>query len=598
LHRLDRAGQLAVSNLYDIQDTDEITCFTEAEAEELLGYMLWDGSHGEDYITEKPATPESERERRTWKWDRSLPDLKDHLSGERYFGHKKGQQTMQITVEGDRHRGNIPGDEHVTWALKVGQVLARRFPEFRFAPEITKRNGSVKFFGWLPRWTAMSAAERTGEEVRATLQQELPEYDFSETEIFPSSSPQIFAPLRADKIMVIGNGVVKTVERWRNPMENGRRKRRYHEAYSCADYLNWVYFSDTPFNPEVFERHLREAVARCPDTIPADEAPKNTKKGRRKKTGGTGMGSIGRLQGRCAQALVSFWSELDVPEDDTIGKYVIVTLRILRYEGLTRQEAVEWVEDRLQALQYTEFSDRLTANFGEIQRVMAYAVDAVWGGNGYQPDPALSEVKLKASVDAWAGRGFRLHDPATWQNCGCPDVPPLKLVWTTTLLALIPGLAAVAHANHDQARAFLETVLSFVEGRSELSESMVGSLLERCGIKGRSRQKQHDIRKLLVEQGLLIKERNYFSDKTTGYRHGNFYICGLAVSFEEEARPHTPHTVSIYLSLDIGVGDGQEGRLARSGHVPEAFGLREALPGASWTTSRQVQDGGLRQIDH
>ena len=211
------------------------------------------------------------------------------------------------------------------------------------------------------------------------------------------------------------------------------------------------------------------------------------------------MGSIGRLQGRCAQALVSFWSELDVPEDDTIGKYVIVTLRILRYEGLTRQEAVEWVEDRLQALQYTEFSDRLTANFEEIQRVTGYAVDAVWGCNGYQPDPALSEVKLKASVDAWAGRGFRLHDPATWRFCNCPDVPPLKLVWTTTLLALIPELAAVAHADEDQARAFLETVLSFVEARNELSESMVGNLLERCGIKGRSRQKQHDVRKLLVE---------------------------------------------------------------------------------------------------
>ena len=66
-----------------------------------------------------------------------------------------------------------------------------------------------------------------------------------------------------------------------------------------------------------------------------------------------------------------FWSELDVPEDDTIGKYVIVTLRVLKYEGLSSDEAVEWVEDRLQALKYTEFSDRLTDDFGELQRVMA-----------------------------------------------------------------------------------------------------------------------------------------------------------------------------------------------------------------------------------
>ena len=116
----------------------------------------------------------------------------------------------------------------------------------------------------------------------------------------------------------------------------------------------------------------------------------------------------------------------------------------------------------------------------------------------------------------------------------------------------------MAHADQDQARALLETVLAFVEARNALSESMVGNLLERCGIKGRSRQKQHDVRKLLAERGLLILQKNYFSDKATGYRHGNFYICGLAVSFEEEARPHTPHNVSIYLSLDMGVGDGSE----------------------------------------
>ena len=83
------------------------------------------------------------------------------------------------------------------------------------------------------------------------------------------------------------------------------------------------------------------------------------------------MGSIGSLKGRCASALVRFWSELDVPEDDTIGKYVIVTLRVLKHEGLSSEDAVEWVEERLQALKYTELGDRLTDDFAELQRVMA-----------------------------------------------------------------------------------------------------------------------------------------------------------------------------------------------------------------------------------
>jgi hypothetical protein len=54
-----------------------------------------------------------------------------------------------------------------------------------------------------------------------------------------------------------------------------------------------------------------------------------------------------------------------------------------------------------------------------------------------------------------------------------------------------------------------------------------------------------------VDKGLLLKQKNYFSDKATGIRHGNFYICGPGVRFEE-LNPHTPHPVSIvYLSVDV-----------------------------------------------
>jgi hypothetical protein len=50
---------------------------------------------------------------------------------------------------------------------------------------------------------------------------------------------------------------------------------------------------------------------------------------------------------------------------------------------------------------------------------------------------------------------------------------------------------------------------------------------------------------------LLIKQRNYFIDKATGYRHGNFYVCGTGVRFEEEGGQvsDTPPCI-YYLSLD------------------------------------------------
>ena len=134
------------------------------------------------------------RKRATWKSEISTPTLATHLAGERYFGVKKGRMTMQVTVDCDRHGGEVPGEYHVAKAVKVGQVLTRRFPHLRFAPEINPRNGSVKFFGWLPDYLPIAQAEGVAEEVRSALQQELPEYDFSRMEIYPSSSPANLRP--------------------------------------------------------------------------------------------------------------------------------------------------------------------------------------------------------------------------------------------------------------------------------------------------------------------------------------------------------------------------------------------------------------------
>jgi hypothetical protein len=280
LYRLDRAGQLVTCNLYNVDDTEPITAFTEKEATKLLEYMGWDYSHEDHYITE--ATVDGVRQRKTWKSEISTPTLTSHLAGERYFGVKKGRMTMQIAPELDRHSGGVPGEYHIIKTIKVGQVLTKRFPHLRFAPEVNARNGSVRFFGWLSDYLPIKLAETVAEEVRSVLQQELPEYDFGRTEIFPSSSPQIFAPLRADKITVIASGDLGKVKKYRMEKSGSKKQRVYYEAHSCADYLNWIYFSDTQYNEGVFEQVLREAVARCPDKPPVEAKPaaktKTTKK--------------------------------------------------------------------------------------------------------------------------------------------------------------------------------------------------------------------------------------------------------------------------------------------------------------------------------
>jgi hypothetical protein len=64
LYRLDRAGQLAVCNLYDHSNTEEITSFREAEAQELLEYMVWDKCHEDDFIELFPKVVDEPRIRR------------------------------------------------------------------------------------------------------------------------------------------------------------------------------------------------------------------------------------------------------------------------------------------------------------------------------------------------------------------------------------------------------------------------------------------------------------------------------------------------------------------------------------------------------
>jgi hypothetical protein len=126
-----------------VDDTEPITSFTEKEATTLLEYMVWDHSHEDDYITE--AQVDGKRQRATWKSEISTPSLTTHLAGERYFGVKKGRMTLQIAPELDRHSGEVPGEYHVVMAIKVGQVLTRRFPHLRFAPASSETSKST---GW------------------------------------------------------------------------------------------------------------------------------------------------------------------------------------------------------------------------------------------------------------------------------------------------------------------------------------------------------------------------------------------------------------------------------------------------------------------
>jgi hypothetical protein len=564
------SGQAVYSPLYDASQADPITSFTDVDARELLGLMVFDGSHPEDYIIE--ATVRGERQRRTWTRSRSTPDLLKHLRGERMCGPKRGESGRLVTVDLDRHSDAVSAEYHTDLVLETSHVLAATYPRLRFAPEVNGRNGSSKCFGWGEKLLPTDDVVLLAEDVRATLAREIPRHDWARVEIYPANSPQVFAPLRPDKVTVIGSGRVGTVPCRRYEVVSGKRKLIPASILSPAQYLNWVYFEKSPPSLSVLADVLKAACANCPD-----RAPSSTRTRARRTevppcprpVNGSGMGDIGSMKGRAREALVDFWGGKQTPPADTINKLLVVTLRVLRYEGLPLGEALAWVEGRLARINDTSFSDRLTDDKPELLRMTKAVAERVWRDNGYQADSQGSEKIFADVVSAWGARGFRLHDPATW-DAATPEArvpaapteePPLTLDWTPRLEGLLPRLAVVAKTDLDGAKAVMETILVFVARHSELAKPKVGTLLSECGIKGRSQGKQHKVRKFFVDEGLIVLHKNYVSDKASKFRHGNFYFLGPEVRFQEsdQASPPTPHTpVSTYYPSFSGDREGDE----------------------------------------
>lgn len=168
-------------------------------------------------------------------------------------------------------------------------------------------------------------------------------------------------------------------------------------------------------------------------------------------------------------------------------------------------------------------------------RVVRATAKKVWVCNGYQPDPETSNAKLHATVDRWRDRGFILSDPETWGNAEPLMKTKVKVSYPVHHLVPLAGMLGVAV---EKAREFLDSLLTHVNTENELALSFVGKLMERAGIKGsRNQQKRHDVRQFLKDAGLLILQQRYFCDNATGYRHGDFFICGAAVQFTEACKP-------------------------------------------------------------
>lgn len=549
---------------------------SEVEAQTLLEYMLFDGAHPKNFLTD--LAPFAEKKQiETWRREYSQPSLKKHLLAQQFFGpvvYPQGRveadddedddgetvatdkgTTFFLAPDLDRHSYSDPWYfKHLV--LSIRDILVKYFPQLRWHVEINILNASTKFFGWSKQAMTLSQAKELAERIRAVLTANFPGHDFSHLEIWPSSLRQIIAPLRMDKINLIGTDELPKVGRWYKHKDTGERVKV--RAYSAAAFLNWLYFDDG----QVKEEHLAQALDKALSSPLLEKIVAEGKKAKatKVKKGPGGTNRIAPYKGRFRQALVDFWSGKIVPPEDTLDKFVVPTLRVMCREGMDSDEAEEWVLDALDGLPDKSFSDRLSDDEGRLHRDVANWVSKIWATNGVgcQARPEESEKKLAQTMDAWKRMGFVLHDRSTWNNVSGASAK--KMIWTDRLKFVADQVADMTCCTRKQAKNFLNVVLAFADGKSELALSMVGKLLEACGIAGKSQDRRNAVRKLLVQAGLLVRTARYFHDPATGYRHGDFFIVAGDILLVEAGEVEevdggvlgTQPPMSTYLSLTAG----------------------------------------------
>jgi hypothetical protein len=238
--------------------------------------------------------------------------------------------------------------------------------------------------------------------------------------------------------------------------------------------------------------------------------------------------------------MVDFFTGKIHPEDDTIGKYLTPWARAIAI--IEECDDVDELKEKLQRcidlIPDTSFSDRLSDNPAELERVMDYTLEAIIKNNGYQARPDES-TRLFLKIKKFCDRiGFVPSDPSTWGTLDQHETfqPDMRLVFTPELAALVRTLAPILTCTLSQAKDFLKLFFAWVEARNESSYTKIAPLMEQVGIAG-SNDNISAMLKVMKAQGFIEKVKNhghYRDDDGKVRRHGTFYVNTAKVMFREQ----------------------------------------------------------------
>lgn len=540
---LQRQGYGTESHLFDMADTEPLAP-TEGNGRNFLARLAFDGSHKEQYINEANAVRAN---RRTYKSRVSRPGLLDHLRGFNVVGPVRDEAGYYRFIAFDLDRHSYTDPERFTgYVLAVHAFLVRHLPDCALVAQVNPRNGSTVFFCFLPRRRTFAEVRQLVSRLDAAARAKVPGY--ATPEIYPVVGPgKVFLPFNPEKATIGDTGP------WPKTMARKSKTCSRMPVYSLAGFPEYVRTARKADADAV----RREVLAACRRPLPA------RKTGTRKPTHGTikrtaGVGGTGtgpRFKGRFLRTMVDFFTGGHRPEPDTIGKYLTPWARAIAVvEGCDEFDELKARLQRcIDLIPDTGFSDRLTDDPGELERVLDYALKAVLDGNRYQPHPEASTAILAGLKKTCDRIGFVPSDPATWDALDRPQasVPGLALVWTPDLHQLVRDMAPVLNAGETQVRELLGLVFNWIEARSETAYRVVARLMGQVGIKGHN-DKVAAFLAALQAGGFVAKAKNYghFRDADGGVRrHGTFYVNTAKVAFVQQVAAE---------EVDVEVGEGSD----------------------------------------
>jgi hypothetical protein len=316
----------------------------------------------------------------------TFEEFDDHIRGREVYGIYGPKCSYWIVIDLDYHRKKL------MLFLRRLRVLLNAFHgdtrcHFQVSDDVAGGVHLILVFG-----RPCPTATRVGWLRRKLRQLEAVHHLGLDTlEIVPGTKPVRF-PLATGRTLLLDC-----------PLDKVRRGKR--EVPNIVRYVEWLKDPDRKYMPksEVF----RWIVERL-DIGPPSEEQHSDKSRHSTNPTATVPPTKRSLRGRTRQALIKYWQEGDTEQFAHLNAALLVSLRVLLFEGLEKAAAIELL---------CGYAARLPAKASKrigqpdlIRAEIARVADLVWCQNGRQAAPGESTTKLRAVINAWDKMGFRFSD--------------------------------------------------------------------------------------------------------------------------------------------------------------------------------------------